>query len=248
MSSYLNFAIRNREQLKSYILRKMGSDLIVVEITDAQLDDCINDATEIFSKYANISQDFLLLNLDLYVQGQGIQLPNNVLGLFSIEQSGIGQMGNANQIFSIKHMMFGADALIPRGNSAWVGYEVAMQYVDFIKYMTGKGYDFEYNYYTKMLKLFPDPKTEVDHGYIIIGVNTIREEDNMMGEDWVKKYALAQAKILVGTVRSKYGNVQLLGGGNVVGEDLKTEGKEEAKELMEILQKSESPCFGFFVG
>ena len=42
----------------------LGAPLITVELTDFQLDLCINNALEIFSKYVSLDQNFLFINLE----------------------------------------------------------------------------------------------------------------------------------------------------------------------------------------
>ena len=51
MSTYLNFSIQTRTDIKEWIMRRFGCPLNTVEITDAQLDDCINDSVELFTEY-----------------------------------------------------------------------------------------------------------------------------------------------------------------------------------------------------
>jgi hypothetical protein len=131
-----------------------------------------------------------------------------------------------------------------------------MEAVDFAKYMTGGGYGYNYNPRNKMLTLTPDPiksrKGGIDSsltamGWIVCGCYTIRDETMQYGEDWVKKYALAEAKIILGKVRKKFEGVQMLGGGTIdtsVGD----EGITERDELIEKLRTSESGAYGFFMG
>jgi hypothetical protein len=129
----------------------------------------------------------------------------------------------------------------------WVSYHLAMGYMKFVKHMMGGGFQFEYNRSTKYMKLMPNPKKENIGGVIVIGCYVMRPEDQMYGEAWVRKFALGQAKMIIGTVRNKFNGTTLIGGGSLdVG--IKDEGKTECDALLEQLKAKEmGPC-GFFVG
>lgn len=49
------------------------------------------------------------------------------------------------------------------------------------------------------------------------------------------RYALALCKIILGGIRSKWGQVSLLGGGTLDGSALLQQGQEEKKELEQML-------------
>ena len=42
---------RSREQLKEYALRKLGAPVIEINVDDAQLEDRIDDALQMFAEY-----------------------------------------------------------------------------------------------------------------------------------------------------------------------------------------------------
>ena len=64
------------------------------------------------------------------------------------------------------------------------------------------------------------------------------EEINAAGRQWIRKYALALAKELLGMIRSKYASVPIPGGEVTMdGEALKAEGREDKTTLMEELKE-----------
>lgn len=54
-------------------------------------------------------------------------------------------------------------------------------------------------------------------------------------DPWVFEYAFAIVKTIIGNIRGKWGDVQLLGGGVISGNKLAQEGREEMKELKQML-------------
>jgi len=250
MSDYLNFSIGTREQFKSYILRQLGDPLISVELTSDMIEDCINESVEIFTKYASQELNYLAVNLSGYTPS-GLLLPSNVTGVFSLDDNAVGLAGSdVNRLFSIPNAMMNAGLLVvpnPGEGWGWMSYHLAMSHLDLMKRILGGGFDFQYNVRTHYMKLIPDPTKDLTTGWLVLGVNEIRPETYQYGEAWVKKYALAIAKILLGRVRSKYNGANLLGGATLDISVL-AEGKEERDKLMDEIRVEEGGVFNFYVG
>lgn len=252
MSNYLDFAIKTREGFKQYILRKLGAPLVRVELTDDQLDDAIDDAVEIYTKYVNQEEDYYAAKLADYEENVGYKMPDNVVGIFSFDDDGGVRTDGINTLFTLQNTMYnsaGGAWPIAMEKGGWVDYHLAMQSIEQMKLMTGKGYQYEYNPRTKYITLFPDPVAisgDVENAWIVLGTYTIRPDDQQWGENWVKRCALANAKITLGNIRQKFEGVQILGGGTI-STAVKDEGLSELPELLEEI-KQEYPCIGFWVG
>lgn len=235
MSDYLNFSIQTKDQIKTWVLRKLGYPLIKVEISEEQLDQCINDSVEEFTKYVVQEVDYIAKDLTTYDATSGFSLPSNVLSVFALEESNIasGSQSSVNTLFSVQNAMWNAGLFPDFASGAgggWITYELAMEYVDMIKKWCGSGFHFEYNERNKKLTLYPDPTKMSATGWVCFGTRTIREESYQYGEVWVKKMTLALAKQIIGNVRIKYSGTHLLGGGTI-NTDLKEEGRNEEEAL-----------------
>ena len=251
MSNYLDFAIQTREEFKQWILRKLGWPLVQVELTDEQLDDCVNDAVEEFTRWVIQEEEFIAIPLSGYVRDEGFEMPHNVMSVFSFNDDGGVRTDGINTLFTVENAFWNATGgawpmMSPGG---WTTYHIAMQSIEMTRLMTGKGYQFEYNPRTKMLKLTPDPTTigaDVPNAWVVCGCYTIRPDEQQFGESWVKRAALAQAKITMGNIRSKYEGVQILGGGTI-NASIKDEGLSEWENLLEEI-KAQFPAIGFYIG
>ena len=93
---------------------------------------------------------------------------------------------------------------------------------------------------TQYMKLTPEPQSRY---YGIVGCYVERAVKDLVKEAWVYQYSLALTKIIVGRVRGKYSGTGLVGGGNIDGESLVTEGKEEKATLEKELYEG-APGFG----
>jgi hypothetical protein len=241
MSNYLDFSIKTRDQMKDWIMKRLGYPLVQVEITDDQLDICIDDSLEEFTKYVNQERGYIALDLENYGEN-GYTLPANVTSIFCLEENGgMNQGGGMNDLFSIQNNMMNAGAhpftAGHIGSGSWVTWELANQYMDLVKRMTASKFMYEYNERSKNLTLIPDPIKLGIKGFIVIGVNLIRPDDMQYGESWVKRYSLSQAKQIIGTVRSKFSGTTLLGGASIDTE-FKSEGLSEQETLLEELRST----------
>jgi len=252
MSTYLDFGIKTRDEFKDWICTMLGEPLITVEVHEKQLDAGIDNAVEEYTRIASMEQDYYAVQLSGYTEGIGVELPENVMGIFTFNDQTVfaGNASSVNMLFSIPNMMWNA-GLIPNfamgKGGGWTTYELAMESLKLTKRMTGGGFQFEYNPRTKLLKLFPDPILEKVEGVIVVGCHIMRPEEQVYGETWVKNMALAHTKIILGTIRGKFQGVQLLGGGTL-SDDIKNEGIQERDALREELFARESGAWGFWVG
>lgn len=237
MSNYLNFAVKDRTAIKKYIMMQLGWPLVQPEIYPDQLEACINDAVEIFSEYVIQEKKFFAVNLEFYNEHEEyIQLPENIQSVVDIRES--GDVSSVNTLFSVPNQMANAGAwyVAGSGNAAdWSYYEISMQYIDLIKRLTASKYTYEYNPRNQRLTLYPNPKKIKSKGFITVGAYTIRSDDQMYGEKWVKDFAVAKAKQIVGTVRMKYAGTALPGGGTI-DTSLKEEGRADEQMLIERLR------------
>lgn len=249
MSTYLNFAIKDKQGLCDWIERKMGAPLCRVEISQDQLDDAIDEAMEIYTKYVTPEKKYFSIDLEQFPLS-GLTMASNVAGIFALEGDADFGGGGAGTLFSTRSTLRNSIGVHGASAGNWITYELAGQYLELTKRMTGGGYQFEYNYHTKLLNLDPSPALSGNNsgGFLVVGANVIRPETEQFGEYWVKRYALALSKITVGYVRSKFAGMTLLAGGQVDGESIKAEGIQERDELMEELMSSEYLPVTFFVG
>lgn len=98
-----------------------------------------------------------------------------------------------------------------------------------------------FNERTQYLKLIPEPRTSRYYGVVACYVEApVRD---LVKNIWVYQYALALTKMVVGRVRGKFTGTNLIGGGNLDGDTLVQEGKEE-KERLETELYENAPGLG----
>jgi hypothetical protein len=247
MSNFLDFSIQSRTQIYDWVLKKLGYPLVQVEITEDQLEICVDDAVEEFTEWVIQDQAYMAYDLSTYDSTSGFVLPSNVTSIFAICENKAGATGGINTLFSVQNQMYNEGLFPPFvAGGGWVTYELSMQYIELVERMMSTKFHFEYNQRNKQMKLIPDPKIINITGWIVFGCNIIRPDEQQYGESWVKRMTLAMAKQSIGQIRSKFDGTQLLGGGTI-NKEIKQEGLAEA-DALRIELKEKYKFVSFFVG
>ena len=246
-STWLNEGIKTLDQLKSWILIKLGAPTLTVELTDEQLDCCIHDGISLYSKYATWPEKFLVLNLKHYEPGRGIDLAEfKVMSVKSISLPRDNVMGQYGDMFFGPYSFFGQGTGFPFFQNgmgsyvgAWTTYHAIFEFFNLSKEMMGNNPDFFYDKVTQRLTLMPEPRNCRDGQCVLATCNCEPPIEEYFGSEYCRRLILAEAKILLGTIRKKFGSINLVGGGQI-DTSIGDEGREEKQAALEDLQKSES--------
>jgi hypothetical protein len=266
-STYLNSSINNYVILATRIKKQLGFPIIEIELCDEQIFEFINQAVEMYSKYAGYTEEFLVLDSKKYPCGQGYFMPDV---LRTISQSyackdNTSLSGNyvdpylndtfrkVVNVFSFDQAEFtGTDALFTLeymyAQQVYYSYMLGSYGFDLITWESLKQFlDTRKRMFSSIPRVLFDPRTQrmrvipepdPTNAYIgIIGIYLERKIEDMLKERWVQQYTLALSKIALGHIRGKYGNVNLFGGGSVQGSDLTSQGLSERDKLEEEIMK-----------
>ena len=247
-STFLNPGVKELKQLKEWILTSLGWPTLTVELTDSQLNAAIANGIRTFSKYHYEPPKYLMLNLKFYKPGVGIDLSKfNVMSVRDIGFQRDNMMGYGMDMFFSPYAFFGQGGFSPffgSGNAnmvgSWVTWQNMNEFFDLAKRMTGSNPDFQYNRFTKILTLIPEPHDagHSDH-FVVAECNCEPPLSEYYSNDTCMRLCLAESKILLGIIRKKYQNVQLPGGGTI-DTSIGDEGKEERDKIIEDIMKVES--------
>lgn len=247
MATYIDFSTTSVTQLKSWILTQLGHPLITVELNDTQLETSIDDAIEFYTEYAEMQEMYAMIDLSDYVEDVGLSLSAyNAKSIFTLDEE---MTGGINKLFSVQNTMANQGIMPYKfgGQQSYVTMELANQFLALSKRMLAQKFDFNFNVRTQILTLYPDPIKQRKGGSIILGLKTVPPVDELVGEHYVKRLALAKAKIILGMVRGKFDGVQLPGGGTVdasVGEKGEAEWEKWTDEIISWV----GPHNAFYIG
>lgn len=232
------------EEVKAYVLRKLGSGIIDIELTPEHMNDVIDDTNRWYAFRAG-QKDFIRIQGD--PSNQLHILPPHVLEVLSIrvQSTGLEAASLGTDDFSYAYsFLFGSwySGSQYGGASAGSNYSLSpypysdlvqrLQFLETIGRIWGGDPEWEWRPTTR--ELFVAPSSSVT-GIILVEIFTslIRPEHlDPEGEDLYLRWALAEAMETLGNIRTKHDSYPTVGGDRGMnGDQLLAEAKERKEKL-----------------
>ncbi len=242
--------ILTQDDLSQWILRKLGSPLVNLDISNDQINDSISDAVRYFSYWSGTTQKMWGLTMQISA-GVDTYDMSSVPGLIDIVSVDTSQSvtGGINTLFTLENQLYNEGALNFAQNFDLVSYEMALEYLEQFRQLYSVKIFLNYNPYTKILKILPKT-TENMWGVLLCYLapdSTTGTSNSIYNEIWVQRYALALCKIQLSYIYGKFNGIPLPGGGTINSDKYGSEGSTEKKELEEQLVNDYAEPFGFWL-
>ena len=260
-STSFNSQIKSYDHLAQRVRRTLGEPLIRVEISSEQMYEFIDIALEWFTKFAGVTEEYLIFRSDLYERGKGLRVdrlfsitpelanavstetPNlstgydfdmdNYRKVVDIFSFNEGNNSGVNTLFTIEHTI---------AQQAYFGHLLGNVGYDLVTWHVLKSW---LNTREKVLALKPylrfEPETQLlkiipepprsSIYYGLIGCKVQKPIKFLVSELWVFRYVSALSKISIANIRGKFSGTILFGGQQVNGNDLMRMGEKEKDEL-----------------
>ncbi len=231
--------------LKNYILLNLGYPLVRVELTEQHLLTAIIDALTMYHRYATVDYNMVSVN----VTSNPFPIPNGInkelivdiifpATFFDSLGSGIAAGGFVGEFEGSVIPIFNQQGILNIFTQFNLPvYYAYLQRLEDIKKIVG--IEKMWEVVNNQIHLFP-----INQAFDYVGILTKGQltEDEAEEQIWIKKYALARAKMMLGTVRSKFSGVNSAGNNLAAdGESLKSEAKEEIEKLETQLYGMQRP-------
>lgn len=221
--------IKTKDELSDYILRQLGAPTVEVELTQDQLDDCIDYSIKEFSSFAYDGE--LREAVVLTVDGRGqYKLPFFITSIIAVKGIQGFQNYGANYIpdrwseefyQAFESNSSGVDAIISISNN----------YTMYEKYMYAE-INYDFNPHKSTLYLLQEFK-----GNLVIHYTyeyTPEKIDKIYDQQWVKDMSVARARLQQSTVVGKYTQT-LIGGASINFDNMRSLAEAEIENLKEQL-------------
>ena len=221
-----------REELRKYILRKLGACQVAVELSPEQVDDAINDAVDAFNQYLCKCDPRTLENQTgaiVIALNEGDRGVVEVKMLFPQQYRIYAQMN----IFEIMYRM--VFPRMPLGD-----WYMLKSFYEMYQKIRGTDPDWYEDEATNTLYVdcWSGP---YDIFYVVARDLTVDDFKTLKSAytKMLRDYAVAEAKITLSAIRGKYGNSIPVPGGTLSTDayELKTEGINKKAEIDEKLEK-----------
>lgn len=238
--------LMTEQELKKWILRRLGSPVTKVCLDALQVDDAVEEAVRWFAAKKGVDRD---LTLDLYAGTVEYKMPDDCDAVIDVafqvsplDISLIFAPYNIAQDEKVPYSVFTAGAT----GGLYSSLLQSTQYVEMAKRMINAERNWIYFPHKKILLLLPDPKgggkVFIEYKSTCATLEQLPERDHQL----VRRYALAWAKMDLGQIYSKYsswptaqGQVQLNGA------QLIQQAEKEMEKLEDEIYESAKPMAFF---
>lgn len=229
--------------VRDYILYNLGYPVVRVELTQEHLSMAIIDAVTRY--YDRAAMDLTCLNVDVNANNtvdipesiKPTMIENIIFEVNLIDGFSKGMFVSGTEDAMGKYVMPFQTWQGILDNFDMIGYYMFLQRLEDFKKMLG--IDRTWEIMNDKIYLYP---SEIRFNRIGIVYKGNLSDEVLETEYWIKEYAYAKAKFMLGTIRSKMSGFQTAGGNIAAdGSELKSEAKEEMSKLLEDLNGLQRP-------
>jgi len=233
--------IKLRETVFTYIKLRLGDQIVDLELDQEHYNMCLDRAISTYRQRSSNSTEESYVWLELEDDQSVYTLPQEVTEVRQVFRRSFGMIqGNSASSFD----PFGASLA-----NYWLGslnqgggmftYHLAMSQLNEAQRMFGGHINFTWNSSTKKISLVRNV-----HGrgeIVLLWCYNLRPEMEILNDlqisQWLKDFATAAAKDVIGQARSKFQSIAGPNGGTSLnGDAMKNEAKEEMDKLIEDLK------------
>ena len=253
-----------RATFKDYCLRNLGFGVIDINVSDAQVDDRIDEALQYFAQYHYDGIEKMYLKYKItqddidraatndsttatdtkdgtvtatFLEGNNyIPMPSAVVSVLQIFPF---DDQTTNNMFDIRYQLRLND-LYDFSSTSIIHYQMTMQQLDFLSHILVGEKPIRFNQHQNRLYLDMDFQEAIDADQFLI-IECYRKVDpetytDIYDDIYLKRYATALIKRQWGANLSKFNGVQMLGGVTMNGETIYQQAQEEMEKLEEQIQ------------
>ena len=237
----MNDSENQRQQVISYIKLMLGDGLVDVELDPAHYNVAIDKAFRKFRQRSSNSVEESYAFLTLQTDQNGYVLAPEIENVRRIYRRSIGSRtggGDGGSLFEPFNLAYSNTYLLTSTNMGGLAtYFAFASYQKLVGKMFGSEINFIFNRTTKLLTIDQRPRTSEE---VLLWVDNHRPDFNLLSDTfagpWLRDYALAICKIMLGEAREKFSQISSpQGGTSLNGSALKSEGKAEVEILEQDL-------------
>ena len=231
-----------RQQVYDYCRTMLGDGMVDVELDPIHYETALNRTLSRFRQRSPNAVEESYSFLTLEKDKNDYTLPTEIINVQSVFRRTLGSRtgGGTGTNFEPFNLAYTNTYLL---NSTMLGgiatYFMFASYQEMVGKMFGSYIEFQWIPTSRTLRILQRPFTEGES--IMLRCQNYRPDYTLINDiyagQWIKDYALANCKIILGEARSKFANIAGPGGaGGLNGSDLKSAGKEEMEKLDKELE------------
>jgi len=226
-----------RQAVVDYVKAMLGAGMVDVELDPIHFDTAINRALAKFRQRSSnaVEESFGFITLTTDVNDY--YLPKEVENVRQLFRRSIGSRtggGDGGTLFEPFNLAYSNTYLLTSTHMGGLAtYYAFASYQKLVGKIFGSEINFTFNKTTKQLTLMQRPRSDEE---LLVWMYNYRPDFNLLQDNyagqWLKDFALANCKVMLGEAREKFAQIASPQGGTQLnGTALKSEGKAEMEAL-----------------
>lgn len=231
----------DRTTFKQYCLNRLGDGVLDINVSDAQVDDRIDDALNLWQDYHFEGTERIYFKYQFTptdIANQYVTLPPNIIGAVNIFD--LGDVYGMQNMFNIRYQIALND-LYTLTSVSMTPYFMALSHLQFMEQLLIGKQPIRYNRYNNILRIDMDWSMVFAGQFLIVEAYSVMDPlvyNGMWTDRWLKDYATALIKQQWGTNLKKYGAMRLPDGNTLNGQIIYDEATQEIIALKKDLIES----------
>ena len=226
-----------RQEVYDYIHNMLGGGMVDVELDPVHYETALDKALSRYRQRNENSTEESYFFMPTIVDQNTYTLPKEILEVRRIFRRSIGSRtggGDGGSIFEPFNLAYTNTYLLASSNLGGLAtYDFFSQYQELVGRMFGSFIEFNWNSSTHKLTILQRPRAEET---LLLECYNYRPDEQLlndyMAKSWIRDYALAISKMMLGEARSKFATIAgPQGGGQLNGDTLKNEASAELEKL-----------------
>jgi hypothetical protein len=242
----------NRQELIDWCMRKLGQNVIEINVDPDQVEDRIDEAFLMFQQFHMDAVEKVWLRHQLTAQdiaNEYITIPPPVIAITRVLP--IGSSNQSMGMFDIQYQLRLND-LYTFTSTSIVHYDIMRKHLALLEFEFNVDPGIQFTRHQQQLGINWDWKNSVAVGSNII-IECYRILDpatwpDVYNDKWLKDYCTCLIKLQWSSNLQKYAGVQLIGGSQLNGTELYQQALAEKDKLEEVLQSSYVLPIDFILG
>ena len=245
-----------RQEVYKYIELNLGGGMIDVELDPEHYESALDTALTKFRQRSDNAVEESYIFLPTVIDQNDYILPNEIMEVRQIFRRSIGSRtggGDGGTLFEPFNLAYTNTYLLASSNMGGLAtYNAFAGFQELVGRMFGSFIEFKWNRSNKKLTVLQRPRAEEE---LLLYVYNYRPDfellDDYMAIQWIKDYALAKSKYMLGEARSKFSTIAgPQGGTSMNGDALKAEAQSELEKLEMDIQMAVpgGTGYGFTIG
>jgi hypothetical protein len=245
-----------RQEVYKYIELNLGGGMIDVELDPEHYESALDTALTKFRQRSDNAVEESYIFLPTVIDQNDYILPNEIMEVRQIFRRSVGSRtggGDGGTLFEPFNLAYTNTYLLASSNMGGLAtYNAFAGFQELVGRMFGSFIEFKWNRSNKKLTVLQRPRAEEE---LLLYVYNYRPDfellDDYMAIQWIKDYALAKSKYMLGEARSKFATIAgPQGGTSMNGDALKAEAQAELEKLEMDVQMAVpgGTGYGFTIG